>query len=82
MNSMDRLTVLRADRQRKTDGLTEITGGLTDADGQADWRTGEGQTGDADGRPSEREQWQREQDRERVGEEEADSAGRQRKRER
>ena len=79
---MDGLMDGRADRQRKTDGLTEITGGLTDADGQADWWTGEGQTGDADGRPSEREQWQRDQERERVGEAEADSAGRQRKRER
>ena len=79
---MDGLMDGQADGQRKTDGLNEIMGGLTDADGQADNWKEEGHTGNADGRPKKGERWQRDQERERAGEAAADSAGRQRKRER
>ena len=58
--TVDGLTDGQADGHRKTDGLTEMTGGLTDADGQADGWTREGRTGDVGARRRERERRQQE----------------------
>ena len=69
-------------RTEETDGLTKITGGLTDADGQADGWKGEGRTGGC-GRTTEgAERWQRVQERELAGAAAAASTGEQWKRER